>query len=262
MYELDVRDNGTTLVIKVPQTIWVQALPYLTKRSALTPLERSLHIPSFIPPGSLPWGFSPVFVLEESDPSWTTILCELPQFFSSESSKENEENRWNRAHALSASLYWLFLCLEYAARTETTSVAASQLLEVHIGIGKEDYRYVLGIDAGFSLAACRWIESQTQRTEYTKHPVITEYMINAYKRIYGEEELDRFDLHELRAEIASPCAIHFSTLGNRTGLGSFTNCKQTYGLELYCHNVDTTMQQLILLVGVAGLHSLARKAGY
>lgn len=263
-YELDIQDEGTTLIIRIPHAIWQKTLPFLRNRKRLSFLQQRLRIPPFLLPGPLPWGFGPVFILgEHRDSSWVTVLCELPQFFSETSSAESEVSAWNKAYAVTGSLEWVFTCLQHVGdEPQESSQGPFQLLEVQTGIDREDGRYIFSVNAGFSLSACRWIESQARSAHYATHALLTNWMTNAYKRLYGKQSIDTFCKHELRAEISSPCRIHFSVPGDRTGLGSFTNHKEVYGLELYDHNVDNTMQQLVILVGVAGLHSLARKAGY
>lgn len=262
-YELDVLDEGRTLVIRIPKSIWTSLLNILTRRDFLKPIEQNLGIPSFIEPGLLPWGFGPVFMTEaESHPDWITLLCELPQLISS---VEEKTVPWNKSVALSASLHWLFYCLAAVGRRENSEMQQHQLLEVSIGIYKEEYQYHLCITAEFSLAACAWLEAEIAKgdihTRY-EHPQLTLYMQRAYERLCGERSLDRFQLLCTCVQIYHPCCISFSTEGDRAGLGSFTNHKEEYGLELYDHNIDNAMQQLVLLVGVAGLHSLARKDGY
>jgi hypothetical protein len=87
-------------------------------------------------------------------------------------------------------------------------------------------------------------------------------MRNAYQRLFGKDILDRFDAMYIHARIEQPCRIHFSTVGDRTCVGSMTNYRNENGLELYDHNVDTPHQQIVLLIGLASMHAIARREGY
>ncbi len=267
-YELDVVDEGRTILIHIEKSMWERTIALFRASPFLRDCQRNLKIPEFIFPGPLPWGFGPFFAplrREDLDSAWVTVTCELPQLFRdsfyANDDKDPSLMAWQRGTSLCASLHVLFYTMEYLAfQTEGLAQTSSkQLLEVTVGIRADTDRRIHFISSQLSNRGYDWLEKQAPNSELA---FITFQMRAAYQRIFGKEELDRYDQCYIHADITYPCSISFSTVGDRTGLGSYTNRKQEYGLDLYDHNVDSPMQQLVLLIGLASLHAQMRKEGH
>jgi hypothetical protein len=83
-----------------------------------------------------------------------------------------------------------------------------------------------------------------------------------WRRMDGS--LPRYRVHDFWARTQSPGTgwLNVNCSGDATGLnpshGSDVNGRNGY--KFACHNVDTPMQQLVLIASLAALHDLARKA--
>ena len=248
-YQILALDGGTTLQILIPGTLWLATIPLL-----ISPMRRlmegNLNIPDFIQPGILPWGFGPILSFEEDHRSpWRSILCELPNFTDTSSSEFN----WQKARATIASLEHLLRCVEYAStKNSWTSHGVQQILEVSLGVHSEPTGITCFICAGFSSSLCTWLMSQQSQEISTS---ITQDMTNAYCRMYGKDGIDSYTCFELRAEIRDSIYATLPCPGDRTTLYPTSFQQDTNGYELGDHNVDTPLQQLTLLVGLASLWS-------
>lgn len=100
----------------------------------------------------------------------------------------------------------------------------------------------------------RFLESYS--TSYDNEvilPSVTEVMMKVHRIMYGEVEIfDRFACLTRGGQIildcpGNACQIHFDS-GREVGSGR--------GNNITCHNLDTGMQQLMLLAGLGGIASL------
>lgn len=248
-YLLDIENEGTTLILHFPNAIWVPITELLHTTPYKTQLQKSLYIPDFIIPGVLPWGFGPVLQerIKYSD-DWMSLRCELPKFVNS--AGEFCEEAWDRAFGLVASIHLLLECAQSVHHTTPLVGLRSQLIEIMVAAYESSGHRYCAISAGLSDEACNWIARQKSNEN---HRGITNHMINAYKRLFGKSELDSWDVHETNANIRPQCSISFSVPGDRTGIGTYTNRRQPHGIEMYDHNVDSPLQQLVLLIGLASL---------
>lgn len=256
MYEIRSADEGTTLIIHIREEVWPQVL-LLLKTSPYRPIiEQNLRIPPFIAPSSLPWGFGPVFMEEPTNnPHWHIVRCELPQFFRW-SSKDDwaEASRWTRAFCVSASIHWLLQCATYASTRVQLAGDLTQRIEVYTGARRDSSGTSCCISAGLSSPVCQWIRRQDSEELCAK---LTRCMTNTYLRVYGKERVDRFDAYELGAKIRESPHLVFNCPGDRCSLYPSLSSSRNLesGYELCDHNVDSPLQQLVLLMGVATLAS-------
>jgi hypothetical protein len=98
-YELDVEDGGTTLIIRIPIELWESAIQTFLRAPIVPLMTKNIPLPKLIPPSSLPWGFGPIFMLEEMNTfsNWMTVRCELPCFFHDSYDDEGYSERWKWA---------------------------------------------------------------------------------------------------------------------------------------------------------------------
>ena len=92
-------------------------------------------------------------------------------------------------------------------------------------------------------------------------PEMVKAMKIAYNRMLGLHKFDQF--HFLASVDYESGWLNVSCPGNACGLnpihGAGYDMKRGLGYEFDCHNVDTPMQQITLLAGLAALHDRARK---
>ena len=112
------------------------------------------------------------------------------------------------------------------------------------------------IGGEFSFPLCRWLGSLGQ------HEIIPE-MIQAMKGAYGRMHggLRDFDNFYFRAFVNDENGwLNVSCPGDACGIQpAHSGTHRGLGYEFSCHNVDTPVQQITLLAGLAALHDRARK---
>ncbi len=249
-YNIGVVDEGRTVVIDIPLSTWEQ-LPVLCRSNGYRELiKKWLRISDFIFPGALPWGYGPIFSDETSPRTdWHRIRCELPCF--TDSNGQMIENGHLRGREIVGSLWFLIKCLESLQTEKPAMTSLQQSLELTVSARVDDgVSYAIG--AGVSNACCDWIVAHHQHEETA---TISRYMQNAYCRMFGLEKMERYDAQKCHADIRPDCSFSLEVPGDRTGMGTYTNHRGQFGVDMYDHNVDTSMQLLALLVGLATLNT-------
>lgn len=253
VYEILPEDNGTTLRFNIKAEKFPHVLAFLRNSRTLLPTEQNLGIGPFIPPHkTLPWGFNPALITEEqSTPGWRGILCELPQLFDN-CSADGREAGWRCAIATMASISHLLKscsCIDELVNHSTNS--PTQQLEVMTGVYRDSSDLRCDIGAGLSLRLANWFA--TNNNDYLRSKV-TEHMTQAYLRLTGKSSVDRYEMSEIGLHaMNSPHCTTFRTCGDRCSLYPGNAFTHTRGYELYAHNVDTPIQVLVLLMGLASL---------
>lgn len=251
-YKLGIDNEGATILFNIPNGIWEKTVKNLHAFEFRSFLKQTLRISNFIVPGELPWGYGPIFI--DGLPAiqdWHQIRCELPCFVDSNGSIRDDA--WERGCAIVASIKFLIMCLQQAQRSKHAKTHHSQLMELIVSVRAEsDGRRRYGIAAGLSAACCNWITQQDKRAEAI---TISKCMEVAYRRMLLNRAEKTVDTMFLRcgAEIGPNCSVSLSVPGDRTGIGTYTNSRDRFGIDMYDHNVDTSMQLLTLLVGLAAL---------
>lgn len=163
---------------------------------------------------------------------------------------------WKTAYAISAS-FTVFSNLSNHPEQETRA-AVPQLLTVQTITRRESHGGSLGGE--YSIPLARWMASLGDGTKMTE---MVEAMKAAHRRLFDDE---KFDLHcsSFRASIDYEDGwLNVSCPGEACGLnpehGEGMAMRKKRGYKFGCHNVDTPMQQLTLLAGLAALHDRARK---
>lgn len=163
---------------------------------------------------------------------------------------------WEKVTATAASLSLLFEYLQWWYTQDSPELQTGkrdpQLLTVNIALqpGGPGSRPIWGT---FNHELVQWL----LKVGDIELPTVLTAMQQAYRRFMGA--LDKYDRHRFNANLergnylvacpGSACGIHPSphALSNITTAYEFT-----------CHNVDTSIQQLTLLAGLAALCDLAR----
>ena len=164
-------------------------------------------------------------------------------------------NEVGKIQALSASfnLFFSFACLP---DKETTS-RLPQLIRVSTVIGHNENRFFVGIGGEYSRAICKWLGSYPKNTDI-------EEMVSAMKSAWGKMMPYRSSRYEYGLMEASlPYGngwLNIQCPGDRCGLNPLGGyVKDGEGYDFGDNNVDTTAQQITLLVSLAALHDKARK---
>lgn len=160
---------------------------------------------------------------------------------------------WKIPYAISASLK-VFFMLALFPKMET-SVSFPQLMTLTTVTARGNHGGA--IHGEFSIPLAKWLNSnfcdKKEAAEKMKQAAM-----RAYKRMFG---MSKFDRYNFDAKISDVGGVMLSCPGNATGIHP-ENCYKVdvgkEGYELACHNLDTPMQQLALLAGLATLHDLAR----
>lgn len=159
---------------------------------------------------------------------------------------------WQIGHTISATftVVFLFLSLFYDKETKCLS---SQLMTV-------ETRTAVGLHGGslggiFSIDLVNWMSSFAPNFTIVE---MVDAMMTAYGHMFAEK-LDQFE--RFRASIDYENGwLNVDCPGNACGLNpSHSSVGKGHGYEFTPHNVDTCMQQLTLLAGLAALHDKARK---
>lgn len=259
-YDLDVLDGGRGLVLKIEKGAAEQLFEYLTAKTA-NRFMSGVKVPTFIMPGILPWGYGPVLVMGGQEGPWVRIECDLPALFSDiKADTYTSEERWDRAYGLSATWSLLMAGLGQIGSIYMSPLDGLQLLEVELGVNKERGMHSCPILAGLSVTTLDWLRGQG---EERRHRVIGACMLEAHHRMRQYDRSDDWVNGRTYAMIRQPARIDFGCDGDACGLNPSHDygydLRHQKGYELFPHNVDTPMQQMVLLVGIAALNCLVRK---
>lgn len=213
-------------------------------------LRSDFSLPAFIPPPNDELGFGPVLSrVEESRPGWVTWRCAMP------ACKKKFEIDWNRLYAISATLNVLTTSLSiFDGKTEEVK---PQLICVRITTMHGPHGGSLSAD--LSKALLPWLSSQPDNS---RNIDIQTTMRNTYERL-SKYKVPSLSFGRFDAMMRQPHWVNLSCPGDACGLDPedyYT--RDGRGYKLLPHNVDSPVQQLTLLMGLAVMHDQARKAGY
>lgn len=257
-YELGV-DANTDLIVRVHR----QALDFLraiewSSAPIISFFQEKVKTP-FIEPSEERWGFGEVLSWEAADQKqdFIDLRCPLPVIFDPKTGRD-EPGAWR----VSVTLSVLFLALNTII--EKTDCPSSQLLAI------SDFCYAGYIEdetqTGYfsvciSPSLCRWISKQEDNSQRQE---IISAMQEADRHMWRPEE--SFDDYGFKAWFRQPRWVHLDCPGYSCGLdpdpGDYGSLSLEEGYQLLPHNVDTALQQLTLLSGIAALYQLARKEGF
>jgi hypothetical protein len=163
---------------------------------------------------------------------------------------------WKPAYAISAT-FTIFSSLAsfMHCKKHKTSCAFPQLLTVETITEKEQHGGSLyGV---YSIPLARFLSSFEPNTEIIE---ITRAMIKAWDKMFGKT--DKYERLSFWAKVANKNGwLNVSCPGDACGLhpeGSWEP-RLGEGYKFSCHNVDSPMQQISLLAGLAALCDKARK---
>lgn len=160
---------------------------------------------------------------------------------------------WDLAYLISASFTVFFNLLEFLK--EETSASILQLLVVRTMTQRDAHGGSLS--GMFSIPLCKWLGNIFQ----AKDTSIPE-MISAMQVTYGymSGELKEYEKHDFRAYAHDWKGwLNVSCPGNACGLHPLRGTEVDRGYNFSCHNVDSPIQQITLLAGLAALNDRTRR---
>lgn len=162
---------------------------------------------------------------------------------------------WKTAYAVSATFTLFFQLTRFFQHKQETNSSLPQLMIINTIIKRDTMGHGGSLGGEFSVPMVNWMRLFEPNTILSE---MLQAMKGAYKRMFG---LDKFDEYSFSAYISNEKGgFNNSCPGDACGLYSESLHIDKYqGYEFSCHNVDTPMQQLTLLAGLAALHDRARR---
>ena len=161
---------------------------------------------------------------------------------------------WKSAYAISASFTVFFVLASLRPyKKHKTSCAFSQLLTVETITEKKMHG---GSMSGvYSIPLGVFLSSFEPNTEIVE---MTEAMVRAWGKMFLQT--NKCQRHNFWAKVDYPNGwLNVSCPGNACGLHPADNWGPGEGYKFSCHNVDSPMQQIVLLAGLAALCDKAKK---
>lgn len=252
VYDLDLVEGNKGLIIKThPQaTGYLESMLGRTDVPMTIALEKELSLTKFIPFGSKRWGFGPILRHTGEDNGWMKWQCNFPK-------GKRPGIDWQALFEVSATLNVFFKCLGWQEKTIDSPY--QQLLHPSLVTDRGMHGGSLVANLGKTLLP--WISSHpdnSRRTDVEK-AMRDVYMYTSGTRIKEDEQY----LYRVMAWFRQPCWVNLSCPGNACGLDPDNyDYDPRRGYILYPHNVDSPIQQLTLLSGLAAINMAARADGY
>jgi len=162
---------------------------------------------------------------------------------------------WKKIEAISASLVVFFnLAMLRCEKGKETDCKFLQLLLINTMLQKDMHGGSLGGD--YSVPLVNFLRSFAPDTEITE---MKDAMISAHRKMFGKN--DKYAIYEMGAKVAYENGwLNVSCPGSACGLHPADSwLKKGEGYKFSCHNVDTSAQQITLIVGLAALCDKYRK---
>lgn len=163
---------------------------------------------------------------------------------------------WKPAYAISASftVFFELASLRYCKKSKTSCTFPQLIIVETITEKKQHGGSLYGT---YSIPLTRFLSSFRPDSEMVE---MTEAMVEAWKKMFGET--DEYDKYSFWAKVAYKNGwLNVSCPGDACGLhpGDSSGPEPGRGYKFSCHNVDSPMQQMSLLAGLAALCDKARK---
>ena len=247
-YELDFQKDEFVI------TINHEVFTYL-KKTLCEPLpiadfmRQVLNLPKYYPPTLPKWGFWETISTRKNDDK-VEMICKLPVVKSFHNLNKDYAFSHNQSICISASLELLFKALNNIK--PITDADFPQILTIEMNLYADSSG--IGLSAGLSRQVGKWIGKMPHDSE---NKDIINAMLSAYTTMRASKRsiLDRFS-----ANLRHPNRIDMMCPGDRCELNpdhqDVYNSKKGY--ELWPHNIDSCLQQLTLLAGLAKLYQLVK----
>ena len=169
--------------------------------------------------------------------------------------RQRTENEFDfvPSFTISASLAILFDLLQFPEYT--TSSPVPQLAVLQSGVNSNGM-HGAPLGGEFSIPVRKWLASLGEHTSISE---MTESMRTAYRKMFPFR-FRYYHEHDFHASVDYHNGwLNISCPGNACGLNPTRIEDGDKGYKFSCHNLDTPMQQITLLAGLAALHDRARR---
>ena len=248
-YELSLEDDSTICI-----SVHRKALENIQNRGwdgapAVAAMQKQFGFDTFTKPREGDCGFQNMFKLGKSDrPDWIVWQVQLPVI-----KTEEHNNPWDQALAIRATL-WLFLSNALWLFEGNTGWPKPQLIVVEdICLPSEGNRMGSGaLSATLMPPVMPWL---TEHKDHTQIEAVVEAMKKADNHMWpSDKRYGRFE-----ALFHKPKWLNLDVPGDACELaGGYNDESLKHGYTLHPHNVDSSIQQLTFLAGLARLHDLVR----
>jgi hypothetical protein len=248
-YELSLKGDSI-LLLKVHRTAFIEMQKMKWDEApGVEHLKKTFNLPSFTPPNEGPCGFMDVFKLGKSEnKEWIVWECPLPKL----KVKVGEDDSRSNVMAIRATLYmfstalWLF--------QGNTGWPKSQLIVVEgVCLPSDDRMGSGALSATLMPPVMPWLAKHKDHTQI-------EAVVDAMKK--ADNHMWPSDTRYGRFEVLfrKPKWLNLDVPGNACSLdpGGYHDESLEHGYTLHPHNVDSSLQQLTFLAGLAKLHDLVR----
>lgn len=278
-YELSWRSKKPAIILKIHKDFISSIKPISEDNFMVKSLKEEFRFNRFIGSFEENFGFDNAFILVGEKENFVEFVVKIPKIkkwtnencsnckgsgkemfvdsrrdcFHCEGTGKERIIDWHPAYAISAS-FSIFTTLARFPKVET-SASFIQLIIVNTIIGMDLHGGSLGGE--YSVPLVKWLSSLFGNS-------ITEMvdaMKIAYNRMFGLREFHKFNF---RASVDYKDGwLNVDCPGDACGLNPVHNAgynmERGLGYEFDCHNVDTSIQQITLLSGLAALNDKARK---
>jgi hypothetical protein len=243
-YELVYREH--TLVVRIHPKAWSEFPQVNWMETPIVKQYEKTYGFSFVSPDVGKWGFEKSLETSISaEDGWYEVCAKLPKI---------RNNDHNSQVPLRVSLNLLFLILSIGlGEKKDTAHHLPQLIVVN-GLRVEVGHHGGSLSAEVSDEVAQWIDQQPHEAHNT---VIVQAMKDAYHYMWPEDrKWSRFG-----ALCRKTGLIYLDVPGQACGLGpdKYSGGEIVGGYELVPHNVDSGLEQLSLIAGLAKLHELVKK---
>ncbi len=261
-FEVGVLEEGKGLILSAHRKFAESLKPVTADphRPLFTGFEQNLQVRPMVSYVSEQrgWGFGEVFTPLSEENDWVKWQCLFPEgreLFSTDSD-------WRARNELAAS--FRILTLMASTFQEKSDSNRNQLVQLDMTVTTDEYFNKAPISATLTPAFVRWLATQRPRISA---PEVEKPMRTAYDRMSGwpTDESARF-----QCTYRAPHFVNLIIPGQDAGLdpkdyGANVDRNGAVlheGYTLLDHNVDTIVQQMSLLTGIAAMHDLARRDGF
>ena len=255
VYDISPGEGQRSLEIEVYDR-WTEPLKKIYSspkdRPLLLHLQKSLDLPEFLSIDDRRWGYGGgIETVAESAP-YLKLRVELPD------GEKLKDDRWGEFYKASANLNMLFYVLNMA---DVGKLKDEDLSRQLLTIERSTERGLDGnsVWANLSPKFCSFLSLYE---ESERDSSLESYMKDCYRYLTGDL-FSSLDQYRFIAMHRDPYWLNLSIPGNACGLDPEDYYpREKSGYKLLPHNIDSPLQQLTLVMGLAKLHQDARKLGY
>ena len=276
-YGLSWRQKKPAIVLKIHKDFIASIKPVSEDAPIIKSLKEEFKFKRFVGSFEGNFGFDDAFILAGEKENFVEFIIKIPKVkkwtnkncsycngsgkeifvdsrrdcYHCEGTGKERIFDWQPAYRISAN-FTVFTTLAQFPKVET-SAPFLQLMTINTTTGMD---YAL-LDGEYCIPFVKWLSSLSRNSI----PEMIQAMKIAYNRMLG---LRKFDQFHFRASVDFESGwLNVDCPGNSCGLnpahGAGYDMERGLGYEFDCHNVDTPMQQITLLAGLAALHDRARK---